>query len=109
MRNTLPHYPYSVGCGIVKLNITCKSGSHWLCYYRNKSDFDSYGQITPLEIQWYLKTGVANSIMAVKLYRGIQILYKLQIHQCVSILTEIINERSTVSNNSKSHTVGGYT
>ena len=35
-------------------------GSHWVCYYRNTSDrihFDSYRQITPVEIQWYLKTG----------------------------------------------------
>ena len=36
------------------------SGSHWVCYYRNKTDriyFDSYGLITPVEIQRYLKTG----------------------------------------------------
>ena len=35
-------------------------GSHWVCYYRNKKEriyFDSYGQITHVEIQRYLKTG----------------------------------------------------
>ena len=34
---------------------------HWVCYYRNKSNriyFDSYGQITPVEIQQYQKTGI---------------------------------------------------
>ena len=36
-------------------------GSHWVCYYRKKSNiiyFDSYGQITPVEIQRYLKTSI---------------------------------------------------
>ena len=31
-----------------------------MCYYRNKNEriyFDSYGKITPVEIQRYLKTG----------------------------------------------------
>ena len=56
MRDTLPHYPYSVECDIVYLNTSNQAGSHWICYYRNKNDriyFDSYGQITPSEIQQY--------------------------------------------------------
>ena len=43
----------------VNLNTSDQSGSHWVCYYRNGSDrfyFDSYGQITPVEIHRYLKT-----------------------------------------------------
>ena len=38
----------------------CPFNNHWVCYYRNGSDrfyFDSYGQITPMDIQRYLKTG----------------------------------------------------
>ena len=45
---------------IVNLNTSNQAGSLCGCYYRIKSDriyFDSYGQITPVEIQWYLKTG----------------------------------------------------
>ena len=45
MRETLPRQP----------------GSHWACYYRNKSNriyFGNYGQITSVEIQRYLKTGL---------------------------------------------------
>ena len=42
------------------MNISNQPGSHWVGYYRNKTDriyFDSYGQITPAEIQQrYLKT-----------------------------------------------------
>ena len=61
MRDTLPKQPpHSVECGIVNLNTSSKSGSHWVCYYRNKSDriyFDSFGQITQVEVPRYLKTG----------------------------------------------------
>ena len=60
MRDTLPLYPCSTESGIVNLNISNQAGSHWVCYYRNNTDrtyFDSYGQIPPVEIQRYLKTG----------------------------------------------------
>ena len=60
MRDTLPQYPFNIECGIVNLNTSDQPGSHWVWYYRNGSDrfyFDSYGQITPVEIQRYLKTG----------------------------------------------------
>ena len=56
----IPQYPFNIECGIVNLNTSDQSGSHWVCYYRNGSGifyFDSYGQITPVEIQRYLKTG----------------------------------------------------
>ena len=59
MRDILPQYPFNVESGIVNLNTSDQSGSHWVCYYRNGSDrfyFDSYGQIIPVEIQRYLKT-----------------------------------------------------
>ena len=62
MRDTLPQYPFNIECGIVNLNTSDQSGSHWVCYYRNGSDrfyFDSYGQITSVEIQRYLTTGSA--------------------------------------------------
>ena len=60
MRDTLPQYPLNVECVIVNFNTSNQTGSHWVCYYRNKNGriyFDSYGQITPVEIQRYLKTG----------------------------------------------------
>ena len=81
MRDTLSLYPFNVECGIVNLNTSNQAGSHWVCYYRNKSDriyFDSYGQITPLEIQRYLKIGS-------EFDRGKQVIqksYNLRIHQC---------------------------
>ena len=60
MRDTLPRFPYILECGIVNLNTSDQSGSHWVCYYRNKNDiiyFDSYGHITTVEIQRHLHTG----------------------------------------------------
>ena len=60
MKDTLPEHPRTVECGIVNFNTHSQLGSHWVCYYRNKDQriyLDSYGQITPLEVQRYLKTG----------------------------------------------------
>ena len=86
MRDTLPQYPYSIEYGIGNLNISNQSCSHLVCYYRNKNDriyFDSYGQITPPESQRYLKTGSEFDRGKEVIHRGIQLLYKLPIHQCV--------------------------
>ena len=56
------------GCGIVNLNKTGEKGSHWVVYWISDTDggkgeegkqriyFDSFGQITPIVIQKYLKT-----------------------------------------------------
>ena len=58
MRDTLGGKPKHVECAIVNLNKQSEPGSHWVCYYKNGDQriyFDSFGQITPLEIQRYLK------------------------------------------------------
>ena len=60
MRDTLPKYPFNEVSGIVNFNTSRQPGSHWVCYYRNNNeriDFNSYGQIIPVEIQQFLKTG----------------------------------------------------
>ena len=60
MKDTLREQPYTVECGIVNFNTHSQPGSHWVCYYRNKHQriyLVSYGQITPVEVQRYLKTG----------------------------------------------------
>ena len=58
MRDTLPSAPHKIECGIVNFNSSLEKGSHWVCYYKNgtlRIYFDSFGQITPLEVQNYLK------------------------------------------------------
>ena len=59
MRDTLPENPNRQECGIVNLNTSDEQGSHWVCYSKDGSTriyFDSFGQVTPMEIQRYLKT-----------------------------------------------------
>ena len=62
MRDTLPNKPKKRECGIVNFSSSKEIGTHWVCYlwyYKNGSAriyFDSYGQITPQEIQDYLRT-----------------------------------------------------
>ena len=58
MRDELPKKIKSEECGIMNFNTHEEIGSHWVCYVKkhdNRIYFDSYGQITPLEIQKYLK------------------------------------------------------
>jgi hypothetical protein len=58
-RDSLPACPQRNECGIVNLNTSSEPGSHWVCYFKTGTDrmyFDSFGQITPYEVQMYLKT-----------------------------------------------------
>ena len=58
MRDTLPHAPHRIECGIVNFNTSHESGSHWVCYNKmgiHRTYFDSYGQVTLAEVQNYLK------------------------------------------------------
>ena len=58
-RDSLPACPQWNECGIVNLNTSSEPGSHWVCYFKTGTDrmyFDSFGQITPYEVQMYLKT-----------------------------------------------------
>ena len=51
---------YEKECAIVNLNTSREPGSHWVCFYKDgrkqRIYFDSFGQITPIEIQNHLKT-----------------------------------------------------
>ena len=59
MRDTLPRKPNKIECAIVNLNTSVQKGSHWTCYFKKgqlRIYFDSFGQVTPTEIQDYLKS-----------------------------------------------------
>ena len=59
MRDTLPRKPNKIECAIVNLNTSVQKGSHWTCYFKKGQlliYFDSFGQVTPTEIQDYLKS-----------------------------------------------------
>jgi hypothetical protein len=50
MKDALPQKCNEIECGIINLEITNQSGSHWVANYRNndkKYYFDSYGKVPP--------------------------------------------------------------
>ncbi len=59
MLNELPNTMKYNECGIVNFNKTGEKSSYWVTYWKKdkiRIYFDSYGQITPVELQKYLKT-----------------------------------------------------
>jgi len=58
MKDALPQKSNKIECGIINLENTDQSGSHWVAYYKNndkKFYFDSYGNASPpKEIVKYL-------------------------------------------------------
>lgn len=83
MRDTLPKIPHGIECGIVNLNTSLENGSHWTCYFKNGKTriyFDSFGQITPLEIQIYLKTKHESGLGVIQ--RNTDIVQPINTHIC---------------------------
>lgn len=58
MKNTLPKNIHDIECGIINLDNSSGSGTHWVAYYKNKNYveyFDSFGNLQPpIEIKKYL-------------------------------------------------------
>ena len=102
MRDELPKNPKPFECGIMNLNIHHQSGSHWVCYAkigRARIYFDSFGQITPFEIQKYLKTKLEfqNGIPVIE--RNTDIIQRPNTtvcgHLCLFVLTSLMREHLT--------------
>ena len=106
MRDTLPLHPFSVECGIVNFNTYA---TVLICYYSNKTDgiyFDSYGQITPAEIQRYLETGSEfdrGKEVIQRKYRHCTSCEYISVWSLLLIRVEITSERQSISINSKPH------
>ena len=93
--------PHQIECGIVNFNNTMEKGSHWVCYYKNQSNriyFDSFGQITPVEIQNYLKQKISEKCVGV-IQRNTDIVqpYNTNIcgHLCLFVLKALAGEHWT--------------
>ena len=100
MRDTLPKRPHKIECGIVNLNTSSETGSHWGCYYKkglNRIYFDSFGQITPLEIQNYLKKGKERGIGVIQRNTDIVQPFNSNIcgHLCLFVLKALMGEHWT--------------
>lgn len=85
MRDQLPAKIKKNECGIVNLNTSTEPGSHWVCYFKDGTKriyFDSFGQITPKEIQSYLKTKVEFARGEPVIQRNTDIVQKPNTHIC---------------------------
>ena len=99
MRDELPKIPNPLECGIMNLNTHDQSGSHWVCYVKKDKTriyFDSFGQITPLEMQKYLKTKIEFQNGTPVIERNTDIVQKSNTnvcgHLCLFVLTSLMRE-----------------
>ena len=99
MRDELPKVDRQIECGVVNLNRSDEMGSHWVCYVRNRNDriyFDSFGQITPLELQAYLKTQKEFKMNKAVIQRNSDIVQRPNTHVCghlcLVVLTSLMRE-----------------
>ena len=86
-------------CGIMNFNNHTQLGSHWVCYvkdHKTRIYFDSFGQITPLEMQKYLKTDYEFRNGTPVIERNTDIVQKPNTrvcgHLCLFVLTSLMRE-----------------
>lgn len=92
MRNTLPHKIQDKECGVVNLDSTEGSGTHWVAYYKNGNNhiyFDSFGLDAPVELQKYL--GKPYRYQTFQLQNAEDSICG---HLCVFVLKELCNGNS---------------
>ena len=99
MRDELPSRKHTIECGIMNLNKSNQIGSHWVCFVRGKKDriyFDSFGQITPIEIQKYLKSKSEFDNEKSVIQRNSNIVQRANTHVCghlcLVVLTSLMRE-----------------
>ena len=102
MRDELPQKIKTLECGIMNFNTHEQTGSHWVCYMRNGNTriyFDSFGQITPLELQKYLKTKLEFEKKVPVIERNTDIVQRPNTsvcgHLCLFVLTSLMREHLT--------------
>ena len=102
MRDSLPKKSGVHECGIMNFNKSSQPGSHWVCYYRDPHHriyFDSFGQITPMEIQKYLKTPRKLEMRVGVIERNTDIVQHINTHVCgqlcLFVLTSLSREHRT--------------
>ena len=71
LRDALPTTPKKKECGILNLDDTMGSGTHWVAWYKNgteKKYFDSYGLQPPNELVDYLHSPILYNTERVQPY-----------------------------------------
>ena len=99
MCDELPSEIHTLECGIMNFNRSDQFGSHWVCYVKNRNTriyFDSFGQITPIEIQKYLKTSEEFKNDTPVIERNTDIVQRPNTHVCghlcLFVLTALMRE-----------------
>ena len=95
LRDTLPKKSRKKECGILNLDDTTGSGTHWVAWFNKKYYFDSYGLQPPNEMIDYIKTPILYNTEQVQqsdqVFCGHLCLYVLQQLSDGKDLQEIIN------------------
>ena len=101
MRDELPTTkPRRKECGIVNFNKSNEHGTHWVCYHNDGNRrifFVSFGQITPIEIQNYLKTKNERNVAVIQRNTDIVQSFNTNIcgHLCLFVLKALSNEQQS--------------
>ena len=106
MLDELPQNPHQVECGIVNFDTSKGPGTHWVCYGKMKKEesvyFDSFGQITPCEIQKYLKTDEEYKKNIPVIQRNTDIVQRPNTHVCghlcLFVLTSLMRDHVSYQN-----------
>lgn len=89
MRNTLPLKALTKECGIVNLDNSSGSGTHWVAYNKNKKDviyFDSFGNLQPpIELIKYLGYNMQYNYNSYQSYNTI-----ICGHLCLAFLNQLL-------------------
>ena len=95
-RDALPEKPFENESGIVNLCTADEAGSHWVAYFKNGKKriyFDSFGQITPIEIQNYLKTSKEKGIAVIQ--RNTDAVQAINTHVCGQLCLFVLKALSS--------------
>ena len=86
------------------MNTSREPGSHWVCYFKDSATrrriyFDSFGKVTQIEIQKYLKTKKEFEMEKAVIQRNTDIVQHLNTHVCghlcLFVLTSLMREQLT--------------
>ena len=87
LRDILPKKPKKKECGILNLDDTTGSGTHWVAWYKNgteKKYFDSYGLQPPNELVDYLHSPILYNTERVQPYDQV-----FCGHLCLNVLKQL--------------------
>lgn len=71
MRDELKFKPLKKECGILNLDCSKNSGTHWVAWFKDEKDkiyFDSFGVQPPLELIKYLKSPILYNTFQIQNY-----------------------------------------